>query len=185
MVVFNWRLIFNLAKLLFFPPHPSVTAISQSIAQQSDNSLVIPELGISVPVIDSTTDPLTVTDWSIIKKDLMRGVSLSIKRAKPGESGTSVIVGHSSDLLPHTYAAVFAPLGEAKTGQLISLKYHGKQYSYRVTNKEVVSPTDLKFFDFRLNQKGNRNQLLLITCWPILTTQKRLVVSATIDQSGN
>ena len=179
VLALNWRVVFTLFSVLLFP-HPVVTAKVLTKAETTipDNSIAYPRLGIAAPLIISSTNPTVVTDWSIIRRDLFHGVSLSDKIPPPGQAGTTIIIGHSSDWTPHQYSAIFAPLGEAQVGDKIIVKYHGQEYAYQVSSTKVINPTDMKTIETTLYQAHQGNQLALVTCWPVFTTAQRLIVFA-------
>lgn len=173
----NWRLVATIGKYYLTPPR-SVGQTSQLEEKQEDNTLAITSIGLVTPVIPSSVDPMAVTDWSKIRNDLMRGVSLSLHQGEPGGTGTTAVIGHSSDWSSHPYATVFANLNKVSEGDIISVRYNDTIYRYSVTQKEVVDPNDISYFQSGLTDTRDHNQLKLITCWPLLTTAKRLVVSA-------
>jgi LPXTG-site transpeptidase (sortase) family protein len=180
----NWRVVLTVIRSLL--PRPAVTAeaVQQAADTQPDNSLLIPVLGLAAPIVGSQTDPTDVTDWSIIRRDLTNGVSLSERRPLPGQKGTTIILGHSSDWTPHAYSAIFAGLNGLKMGDSVLVKYHGQSYRYRIVGKEVVSPQTSQYFKETLGQTTDQNQLALITCWPLFTTAQRLVVIAELVPSA-
>lgn len=97
--------------------------------------------------------------------------------ALPGNFGNSVIFGHSS--LPILYKpdnpiTIFNPLVKAKLGDEITVNYDGKTYHYQIKKIREVSPKNLEVLDQNYSQK----QLTLITCVPLGTYWRRLVVVA-------
>lgn len=174
----NWRTILTIVRFTVTTSAHHVTlADLPPPEQQADNSLVIPAIGLKVPVIASAADPTQVGDWSVLKQNLTKGVGLAEKLTLPGEKGTTMIIGHSSDLYPHQYAAAFAGLNNLQSGDPISLKYHGQTFRYTVSSKQIVEAHDLTYFG-QLNQQRESQQLALVTCWPLFTSAKRLVVTA-------
>lgn len=97
--------------------------------------------------------------------------------AFPGNFGNSVIFGHSS--LPFLYQpqnplTIFNPLVKAELGDNILVNYDGKIYRYRIKTIREVSPKQLEVLD----QDYSKKQLTLITCVPLGTYWRRLVVVA-------
>lgn len=170
VAAFNWRLLTVMTPLAFSIVEP-VKAVSLE-----NNTLAIPSVGLTAPIIPSATDPSETSSWSVVREDLKRGVSLAERLPKPGEPGTTLITGHSSDWLPHRYAAVFAPLHYVKEGDEIVIRYSETDYRYTITEKKVVDPSNLNFFKEELQQTEGKHRLALITCTPLLTTARRLVV---------
>lgn len=178
VIALNWRTVYTLIRFSFFPPKVDTALVtSYNPDNQADNTLSIPAIGLTAPIIPTNADPTSVSDWSVLKENLTKGVGLATKLPKPGENGTAVIIGHSSDIVPHAYAAVFAGLNNVPEGSLLSVKYEGNAFKYTLKSKEIVDPYNLEYFK-KLNETKEHHQLALVTCWPIFTTQKRLVVLA-------
>jgi len=57
---------------------------------------------------------------------------------------------------------------------MIYINYEGKRYSYTVTKKEVVKPTEVQ----KLIYPTEKPVLTLITCTPLGTALNRLLVTA-------
>lgn len=179
MIALNWRTAYTLVRLSLFPPHPPSTAeVAKAAEEQPDNTLYIPDLDLTAPVIPSGADPTVTEDWGVLRENLTKGVGLAEKLPLPGDPGTTVIIGHSSDWTPHKYASVFAGLNKLTVNQPIYLKYKGQKYVYTVTQKDIIEATNLDYFKSELGKRTSTNRLALITCWPIMTTAKRLVVIA-------
>lgn len=168
----NWRLIATIAR----PNLVNSSAAVAQVDQLPNNTLSIPKIGLQAPIIPSAVDPSNSQDWSVIRNDLTKGVSLAEKLPLPGETGTTVITGHSSDWWPHRYAAIFANLDRLATGDEILLKYNDILYRYQVVDQAVVTPADQKLQTDHLTTGDH--QLYLVTCWPRLTTTKRRIVTA-------
>lgn len=176
--LFNWRLISTLLRVALFPPKKVPTGQLTKAEEQPNNTLSIPALQLSAPVVSSLTDPTEFSDWNVVKRDLTKGVSLAEKLPKPGESGTTVITGHSSDLVPHRYSAIFAGLNFLEPETEIRVKYQDQIHRYKVVEKKIVQPSDLNFFRTELQKTYGKHRLAMVTCWPLLTTSKRLVILA-------
>lgn len=147
--------------------------------QPQPDSFLYPKLGISTPVqVSSGTSPLDYADWDKIRSALKEGVSLTFPEPRFTDASTIYITGHSSDIEPHAYAFVFAGLGQAAVGDTFSVWVEGKDYRYTVKEKHILAPTDVQGFA-RLEQAALGTQrALVVTCWPLLTSQKRLVLVA-------
>lgn len=178
MLALQWRLVSNLIRVSLFPDslrQANSLALTQDTSQE--DRLIIPQLGVQAPIVKSSTDPRLIADWSRIKEDLRQGVSLAEKLALPGQPGTTVITGHSSDIVPHRYSAIFATLNHLKPNDSIELRYNGQTYKYKVKETRIVEAND-SIFETKSLHSGEGNRLLLVTCWPLLTTNKRLVAIA-------
>jgi hypothetical protein len=85
------------------------------------------------------------------------------------------IFGHSSNdwWQPGNYKQIFVLLDKLKAGDQIEITYQSKRYTYEVTGSRVVLPTAMSVLD-----PTSSPTLTLITCTPIGTSLKRLVVTA-------
>ena len=94
----------------------------------------------------------------------------------PGEKGNTVISGHSSNDLfdPGEYKFIFAQLEKLQEGDTIYANYKSKRYTYVITKKEVVKPTEVS----KLVYPTDVPILTLITCTPLGTSLNRLRVTA-------
>lgn len=136
--------------------------------QIPENTLSYPDLSISVPVHWDV--PLNGTD-----KPLQTGIVHIEGTAKPGQAGTVAIAGHSS-YFPWgkgSYKTIFAPLVRAKEGSIIEINYQNKAYRYKVVRKWEVAPTDMSVL-----KSSTDSVLRLITCTPVGTNLRRLIVEA-------
>ena len=96
--------------------------------------------------------------------------------AVPGKNGNTVLSGHSSNDLFDTgdYKFIFAQLDKLQKGDVIYANYNGVRYTYNVTRSEVVLPNQVN----RVQVGTDKPMLTLITCVPIGTAEKRLLVFA-------
>jgi LPXTG-site transpeptidase (sortase) family protein len=130
--------------------------------------LAVGNLGIAAPII---------WDVPLIKElytaKLLDGVIHIAGTAKPGQQGMVVISGHSSNYpwIQGSYNSVFAPLLKAQVDQTIEINYQNKQYIYKITKSYEVKPDDLTPLS-----DGSGNGIRLITCTPLGTSLRRLVV---------
>jgi LPXTG-site transpeptidase (sortase) family protein len=148
----------------------TVQAAGVPIASDA-HSIKIEKINVDAPVIYDQK----VVNESAFLQALHNGVVHYPNTAMPGQQGNVVIFGHSSGQwwAPGNYKFVFTLLDKLTIGDRIFLDYQGKRYIYKVYNTQVVAPTDLSV----LNQ-GSNNILTLITCSPVGTSSKRLIVRA-------
>ena len=123
------------------------------------------------------------TSEEIIQEGLDRGVVIYPTNAAPGQSGNCYITGHSSDYWWKNgkYKQIFANLDklEASDGIIIeAVQKNNKtiKYAYRVVSKEVVGAGDPSLF-----VDTQKNILTLVTCWPVGTNWKRLMLKAELE----
>jgi LPXTG-site transpeptidase (sortase) family protein len=140
-------------------------------AVQSDNLstyyLNYPRLGLAnVPV--NPTDASNDQTW---KNTLIKGVGQLLYPPDMGHK--TVIFGHSSNYasVKSDYNYIFKPLYQAKVGDTASITYQGKQLNYVVKKTEIVPATTASI----VTDYG-REELVLFTCWPYLTSKDRFIV---------
>jgi len=111
---------------------------------------------------------------------LFKGVAQAKGTSHVGEKGTIFLFSHSSDLPWNItqYNVAFYKLGELKKGDSIELYKDSKKYMYKVREKRVVWPNEVRY----LKENLDKNQLILQTCTPIGTDLQRLLVFANPTQ---
>lgn len=140
---------------------PPVQAVSPS-------TLKIEKIGIEAPIFWNThSDKIIET--------LEGGVAHYQGTALPNEVGNVFIVGHSSNFLwaKGDYKQVFALLDKLVVGDKIELTYRSQTINYQVKNKKIVRPDQVEVL-----KSDETKKLSLMTCWPIGTTFRRLIVEA-------
>jgi LPXTG-site transpeptidase (sortase) family protein len=141
--------------------------------------IVIPRINQNVPIIRVSSQNLIQRDWKALERDiqdaLRDGVVHYPGTSLPGENGNVVITGHSSYFPwdPGRFKDVFALLHDVVEGDRIVVYQNQKKYLYEVTEKFEVKPTQIEV----LRQKDTET-LTLITCTPIGTNLRRLIVIA-------
>lgn len=136
--------------------------------------LIIPKINVDVPVVYGVGN-----DHDSQMAAMQNGVAhFSIPGANsvPGQIGNTVISGHSSnDLFEQgDYKFVFAQLSKLENGDTIYANYESKRYTYTVTKKEIVKPSNVK----ALTYQTDKPVLTLITCWPLGTADERMLITA-------
>jgi len=105
--------------------------------------------------------------------------------AAPGDYGAPVIFGHSTlrqwynpdESNPERYMSIFSTIMTLEKGDLIYINRDGKMYTYRVTGKQNVKPTEKERI---IGQDTSGKFLKLITCTPEGTTVMRGIVTAVL-----
>lgn len=146
---------------------------SDTSAQQTTtaiNQLIINKISVNAPISMSIDGNNKVS----YDKALEAGVVHLKGTGLPGEYGNTFIFGHSSFYAdkPGNYKQIFAGLNDLENGDNIEIQTSSKHYIYRVTAKKIIEPTDVSV----ANQDMSKKKLTLMTCWPIGSTAKRLVV---------
>lgn len=145
-----------------------------SATVSADPRLVIPKINVDVPVAYDIGN-----DYNSQMDAMAKGLAhFAIPGASshPGEVGNTVLSGHSSNDLfdKGDYKFIFAQLDKLEVGDTVYANYHSKRYTYVVTKKDVVKPTDVS----ALVYPTTKPILTLITCTPLGTSQNRLLVTA-------
>jgi LPXTG-site transpeptidase (sortase) family protein len=146
----------------------------------NQNRLVIPKIGKNVPIVAPSMDALMKENWKQFEADVQEALHDGVVdypgSAKPGQAGNVFITGHSS-YYPWdkgNYKDVFARLNELTEGDTYSIYYGGDLHTYRVTGKKEVQPSNVSVLD----QPTNKRIATLMTCTPVGTTLRRLIVMA-------
>lgn len=154
----------------------SITPVDGTITQpvSADPRLIIPKLNVDVPV-DFTSDNSNDNMMSSMNRGVTR-FPIPGASAMPGEIGNLVITGHSAGDLysSNPYKFIFSGLERLGNGDMIYINYNSTRYTYSVTGKETVSPSDV----VALTKTTGKPQLILVTCTPLGTSRYRLLVHA-------
>lgn len=141
--------------------------------------IIIPRIGLNIPVVSVSDDKLILRDWKALENDIQKALRNGVVHYPgtpyPDQSGNIVVTGHSSYYPwdPGRFKDVFAILNQVKDGDEIVVFYKQKKYLYIVSEIKIVLPTEVNV----LGDAGD-DRLTLITCTPIGTNLKRLVVTA-------
>ena len=153
-------------------PEDMVRSVPTVVAKDKDFSIVIPKIGANAKVI-ANVDP---KDSRIYQQALTQGVAHAKGTALPDQPGNTFLFAHSSDSLlnANTYNAVFYLLNKLEPDDVFYIAYKEKLYKYQVVKKQLISPTEINFYDKSVADA--EQTATLMTCWPPATTIKRLVV---------
>lgn len=156
------------------PIATSIEAVDPNVTQSvsPEPRLLIPKLNIDVPVAFNI--PLTDVDSAMnegVAQFKIPGAS-----ALPGQIGNLVISGHSAGDIysSNPYKFIFSGLERLDVGDLIYINYESVRYTYQMTRREVVEPTDVS----ALIYDTDKPMLTLITCTPLGTSRYRLLITA-------
>jgi sortase A len=121
----------------------------------------IPALGVDAPVVLGDGD-----------EQLKKGVGHHIGSANPGEPGNLVLTAHND-----VFGEIFRDLDQLKPGDSIIIYTNGQRiYTYLVTGTEVVGPLDVEVM-----APTRQPTVTLISCYPYMVDNKRIVVSGTMQ----
>jgi len=163
--------IFGIAKKQKPAPQPTPTPVAQAAPKYTDFHLEIPSLNINAPIIADVDG----NDKTAYFKSLEGGVAHFRGTAKPGENSNTFIFGHSSYYwwAAGDYKTIFSTLPDIKEGDEIDVWYQEKEFKYKVSETQVVDPTDVDVL-----KPTSSEQLTLMTCVPVGTDKERLIVIA-------
>lgn len=94
----------------------------------------------------------------------------------PGEKGNVVIIGHRFLNLPPA-TDTFYNLDKIKIGDHIDITHSEGEYTYIVVETKEVEPNDMSIIE-----QSDDYKLTIVTCTPLWTSEKRLVVIAKLDK---
>jgi LPXTG-site transpeptidase (sortase) family protein len=120
----------------------------------SNRRLVIPSLGIDVPIGEEEASALA------------RGVWHHPGSARPGESGNMALAGHR-------VWRVFSLLGKLDPGDEVIVYWDGDEYDYLVGSATTVMPDETNVIS-----RDGADRLTMYTCLPRYMGNKRTVVVA-------
>lgn len=137
------------------------------------NRLIIPKIRVDAPIVWNA-------DPGYILSDLQKGVAHYRGTALPNsQAGNVFITGHSSGFLwdRSPYTTVFATLDKLVAGDLIAITTENEEYIYRVNGSVVVRSSETSVLG-----QTNAPTLSLMTCVPVGTNLRRLIVRADLLQ---
>lgn len=144
-----------------------------------DTRIIIPRILKNIPVIGVTSENLIARKWEELEKDIQEALKNGVVHypgtSLPGELGNAVFTGHSSYYAwdPGRFKDVFSLLHEVKIGDKIIIFHNQKKFVYEVFDISVVKPAQINVL-----AETQDERITLITCTPLGTNLKRLVVSA-------
>ncbi len=142
-----------------------------------ENRIVIPKIGKNIPLLDVKNREVENEHEleNIFMKELENGVVRYPWSAIPWENWTTFIFWHSSNFpwIKWDFNEVFATLNNVVYDDEIIIYYWQKKYKYKVKEKKVITPWDVSV----LKRNKNKNEVSIMTCWPIWTTLNRLIIT--------
>ena len=142
------------------PPlaHQTAPAVPDPAVNQPIGLLSIPKIGLLDAIVEGVGEA-----------QLEQGPGHYQGTPLPGQAGNVSIAGHRT-----TYAHPFYNLNELAPGDGIYILTKQGFFRYKVTQSQVVAPTDVAVLD----SKANQSTLTLTTCNPRYSAATRLVVTA-------
>lgn len=173
------RVLFGIAAAYTTPgnidPQNIIVNPSSDATVGPDPRLIIPKLNVDVPIIYG----VNAADHNAQMKAMEKGAAhfaIAGANAVPGQVGNAVFSAHSSNdaFAAGDYKFVFAQNEKLVKDDIMYMHYQGKRYTYAVTKKEVVMPNEVS----RVQIQTDKPMLTLISCVPLGTAEKRLLVFA-------
>jgi LPXTG-site transpeptidase (sortase) family protein len=143
--------------------HPQQQATTSSPAALNQNSLVVPAMLLSTPILEGPV-------WKEYTT-LNEGVWRWPNGSTPDKGGNTILIGHR-----FTYTdprGIFYELNKVAVGDQMGIFWSGKEYLYAATTVSTVSPTQTDIL-----QQTTQPELTLYTCTPTWNPRYRLVVVA-------
>jgi sortase A len=125
---------------------------------------------IQIPIIDVDAPVVQGDGWEQLKK----GVAQHNGSSNPGESGNMVLSAHND-----VFGEIFRHLDKLQRGDEIMVYTATRSFTYMITDVQIVAPTAVEVMAPTVNPT-----VTLISCYPYMVDNKRIVVQASI-QSGN
>ncbi len=161
---------FSDLKSVFVPNFSEMTIVGNA-SKNKDYGIIIPKLGLDEKVIFNV-DPNNEDQY---RAALKMGIAHASSTSYPDENGLGYYFAHSSSPGFKTqYNAVFYLLDKLEEGDAVYIWNERKRYHYLVSEKMIKEPSDTAF----LYQSYDSETIVLQTCWPPGTTQKRLLIFA-------
>ena len=149
------------------PGIPEITSdekeeLEENIASLSEiegNILIIPKISVRIPIVEGKDEStLNLGAWRLPET------------STPDKGSNTAIAGHRWKYRPPS-EKTFYLLDKLEAGDGFQIFWQGKEYNYKIVSTEVVLPTDVWVL------KPTENSVVtLITCTPLFSTTKRLIV---------
>ena len=150
-------------------PLAAPTVPTPTATLNTENTLILPGISDPLPLVFSAT-----LDEAQIQEMLKQGAVVLPLGIDFGQPGNVVVTAHSSGTAAFgPYRFAFARLAELQDGQTVTVKTPAADYTYKVYSQQIVWPHEVD----KLPQ-GEKPTVTLVTCWPLWTNFKRLLVNA-------
>jgi len=162
---------------------PISSSANQTVSQTTDptsaisqeSRVIIPKISVDAPIVFPPT-----TDNKTILEAIKNGVAHYPGTTLPGRVGNVFLTGHSSYYWwsGGEYNRVFTLLDKLRANDLVYLHYEGREYIYKIRDSIVVLPSQTEVL-----KPTSGATLSLMTCTPVGTNLKRLIVRADLISS--
>jgi len=126
---------------------------------------------IQIPALDVDAPIVQGDGWEQLKK----GVGQHVGSANPGDQGNIVLSAHND-----IFGELFRDLDRLKVGDQVILYTNQRAYTYVVSDSKVVEPTQVDVME-----STSLPSVTLISCYPYLVDNQRIVVFARLQSRSN
>lgn len=144
-------------------PLPTPRRVKAKVTQKkrpADNRLVIPKIGVNLPIVEGDNS----------ENALWKGAWRVTDSSNPKEGGNTVLSAHRFRYRPPSNLTLYL-LDQVKKGDVMIVYWEGKEYDYRVSDTKIVPRENTDIAEPTLT-----DQLTVFTCHPLFSTKERLVV---------
>lgn len=157
------------------PNEAEIPAHLQPLVQSlSDIPLPTPgpeqAIRIQIPAIQIDAQVVQGDGWEQLKK----GVAQHSGSADPGSKGNVVLSAHND-----IFGELFRDLDQLKPGDQVVLFTNQRAYTYEVVDTRIVEPGDVSVME-----ATSEPAVTLISCYPYLIDNQRIVVTARLHGTG-
>lgn len=149
-------LVYSFLPLITFKVPNTVVTLADMI---DGNYLIIPKIGVKIPIVEGE-------DESVLEK----GAWFLPESLPPEAGGNTALAAHRFKYKP-PHRETFYLLDKLSEGDLLRVFWQGKEYRYKVVSSQIVDPETVEVLE-----PTEKPTLTLITCHPLFSDQKRLVV---------
>ncbi len=169
--------VFGIYSLYLYLNNLSFNPSTAQSQQQEELTAEIKQFGIKIEKIDVLAPVIKDVDGTnkaTYNKELEKGAAHYKGTALPNQGSNIFIFGHSSLAFgTGEYAEIFARLGELEAEDKIIIYYEDREYDYYVFEKKAIEKTEVSVL-----LPTETEQLTLMTCWPIGSNARRLIIKA-------
>jgi sortase A len=188
-------LVFSLLLLIFifypvireeikfvFPEKESSYKISEQQAKikNKEDEEIFPvneEFGLIIPKIKANEriiKNVNPFDENEYQKALKKGIAHAKETGLPGEDNNIFLFAHSSGNFyqNNRLNTVFLLLNKLEKNDQIIVFFEGEIFEYQVFGKKIVDEKQIEY----MNSSSDQETITLMTCWPLGTSYKRLLV---------
>lgn len=165
-----------------FPEKESSYKISkqQKEIKNKDEEEIFPvdeKFGLIIPKIRANEKIIKNVDSfreSEYQKALKKGIAHAKETGLPGENNNIFLFAHSSGNFyqNNRLNTIFLLLNKLEKGDQIIVFFEGEIFEYQVFDKKIVDEKQIEY----MNISSDQETITLMTCWPLGTSYKRLLV---------